>query len=166
MIIIIINYFVVDNEAEDTHECFVFISDKLAEEITLTIGQAFELAYKRFLETSGKDLESQRRAMLTQQKIKRLEQENNIYKQRLLEISQFSSIKYELEQYLRKHDVKNVIELPMSQNQVQNNGSETTTNTTQSNGNGVHQLLDLNSITENTNGSGMFVNDIAYFYCF
>ncbi|XP_019868451.2 PTB domain-containing adapter protein ced-6 [Aethina tumida] len=143
----------VDNEAEDTHECFVFISDKLAEEITLTIGQAFELAYKRFLETSGKDLESQRRAMLTQQKIKRLEQENNIYKQRLLEISQFSSIKYELEQYLRKHDVKNVIELPMSQNQVQNNGNETTTNTTQSNGNGVHQLLDLNSITENTNGS-------------
>ena len=31
---------------EDKHECFVFISDKLAEEITLTIGQAFELAYK------------------------------------------------------------------------------------------------------------------------
>lgn len=76
-----------ENENEETHECFVFISDKLAEEITLTIGQAFELAYKRFLETSGKDLESQRRAMITQQKIKRLEQENNIYKQRLLEIS-------------------------------------------------------------------------------
>lgn len=29
-------------------------SVKLAEEITLTIGQAFELAYKRFLETFGK----------------------------------------------------------------------------------------------------------------
>ncbi|XP_061387800.1 PTB domain-containing adapter protein ced-6-like, partial [Musca vetustissima] len=30
---------------EDTHECFVFISNKLASDITLTIGQAFELAF-------------------------------------------------------------------------------------------------------------------------
>lgn len=30
----------------EKHMCFVFVSDKLAEEITLTIGQAFELAYK------------------------------------------------------------------------------------------------------------------------
>jgi len=32
------------------------VSDKLAEEITLTIGQAFELAYKRFLETNGREM--------------------------------------------------------------------------------------------------------------
>lgn len=32
--------------AEETHECFVFISSKLASDITLTIGQAFELAYR------------------------------------------------------------------------------------------------------------------------
>lgn len=31
---------------EETHECFVFISSKLASDITLTIGQAFELAYR------------------------------------------------------------------------------------------------------------------------
>lgn len=35
-----------DRSAEETHECFVFISSKLASDITLTIGQAFELAYR------------------------------------------------------------------------------------------------------------------------
>lgn len=35
-----------DRSGEDTHECFVFISSKLASDITLTIGQAFELAYR------------------------------------------------------------------------------------------------------------------------
>lgn len=32
--------------ADEGHECFVFISNKLASDITLTIGQAFDLAYK------------------------------------------------------------------------------------------------------------------------
>lgn len=31
---------------DEGHECFVFISNKLASDITLTIGQAFDLAYK------------------------------------------------------------------------------------------------------------------------
>ncbi|PIO65180.1 phosphotyrosine interaction domain protein [Teladorsagia circumcincta] len=30
----------------DKHECFVFLSDKMAEQITLTVGEAFDLAYK------------------------------------------------------------------------------------------------------------------------
>ncbi|KAF2897320.1 hypothetical protein ILUMI_08858, partial [Ignelater luminosus] len=143
------------NEQDEKHECFVFISDKLAEEITLTIGQAFELAYKRFLETSGKDLESQRRAMVTQQKIKRLEQENNIYKQRLLEISRFSGIKSELEQYLRRNEIKSLLEIPLSQS-ISSNGETSNTNSEQVNGNGnvSNQLLDF-STTDNpiTNGN-------------
>nr|XP_023024285.1 PTB domain-containing engulfment adapter protein 1 [Leptinotarsa decemlineata] len=128
----------VDNDAEETHECFVFISDKLAEEITLTIGQAFELAYKRFLETSGKDLESQRRAMITQQKIKRLEQENNIYKQRLLDISNITNVKQELEQYLRKNELKNILEIKSS------NGESIVKSPVQRNGS-IKELLDLTS---------------------
>lgn len=28
------------------HDCFIFLSDKMAEQITLTIGEAFDLAYK------------------------------------------------------------------------------------------------------------------------
>lgn len=79
--------FIAKEEDAERHTCFVFVSDKLAEEITLTIGQAFDLAYRRFLETSGKDLETQRRCMVLQQKIKRLEHENNVYRQRLQDIA-------------------------------------------------------------------------------
>merc|ERR1719483_1324962 len=39
--------FIAKEADSDKHTCFVFVSDKLAEEITLTIGQAFDLAYKR-----------------------------------------------------------------------------------------------------------------------
>lgn len=130
----------IDSDLEDKHECFVFISDKLAEEITLTIGQAFELAYKRFLETSGRDLETQRRAMLAQQKIKRLEQENNIYKQRLLEISKFNGIKPELDNYLRRNDIKNILELPIS-----GSVSSSTSSVKSEQTNGSTKLLDLDS---------------------
>lgn len=144
----------VDSDQGDKHECFVFISDKLAEEITLTIGQAFELAYKRFLETSGKDLEVQRRAMLAQQKIKRLEQENNIYKQRLLEISQFNSIKPELDNYLRKNDIKNILELTINGSISSNSSSSIKTEYT--NGS-TKQLLDLDS-----NGVGMVLLKILF----
>lgn len=35
-----------DSGNVEKHECFVFISTKLASEITLTIGQAFDLAYR------------------------------------------------------------------------------------------------------------------------
>ena len=60
----------------DKHNCFVFVSDKLAEEITLTIGQAFDLAYRRFLETSGRDLEMQKKLMVLQKRVQELEAEN------------------------------------------------------------------------------------------
>lgn len=148
--------FLVNTEEEDKHECFVFISDKLAEEITLTIGQAFELAYRRFLETSGKDLESQRRAMITQQKIKRLEQENNIYKQRLLEISQFINIKPELENYLRRNEIRNILEVPVV-NGSMSSASDISINSgsIQTNGS-TKKLLDFSSNSENTNGNGKF----------
>lgn len=65
------------------HVCFVFVSDKLAEEITLTIGQAFDLAYRRFLETSGRDLEMRRQLMVLQKKVQELEKENCTLKSKL-----------------------------------------------------------------------------------
>ncbi|XP_042610957.1 PTB domain-containing engulfment adapter protein 1-like isoform X4 [Cyprinus carpio] len=42
------------------HLCYVFDSEKCAEEITLAIGQAFDLAYKKFLESGGKDVETRK----------------------------------------------------------------------------------------------------------
>merc|ERR1712077_78468 len=58
----------ISKDGDGKHTCFVFVSDKLAEEITLTIGQAFELAYKKFLESKGKDLESQKQSMIMQKR--------------------------------------------------------------------------------------------------
>ena len=40
-----------------------------AEEITLTIGQAFDLAYKKFMETSGKDIDMKKQFILLQKKV-------------------------------------------------------------------------------------------------
>ena len=68
--------FIAKESDSERHSCFVFVSDKLAEEITLTIGQAFDLAYKKFLETSGRDLEMRRQLMILQKRVKELEQEN------------------------------------------------------------------------------------------
>ncbi|KAL2774807.1 PTB domain-containing engulfment adapter protein 1 isoform f [Daubentonia madagascariensis] len=47
-----------------------------AEEITLTIGQAFDLAYRKFLESGGKDVETRKQIAGLQKRIQDLEKEN------------------------------------------------------------------------------------------
>jgi len=47
------SFIVKDSNESERHTCFVFMSDKLAEEITLSIGQAFDLAYKYVIFSSG-----------------------------------------------------------------------------------------------------------------
>mgnify|MGYP001236055037 CR=1 FL=1 len=74
----------------------MFVSDKLAEEITLTIGQAFDLAYKRFL--SGKTQESDK------EKIARLERENAELSQRLKDVSNLVEPS-KLREYMKKNNV-------------------------------------------------------------
>lgn len=73
--------FIAKDVSNEKHVCFVFVSDKLAEEITLTIGQAFDLAYRRFLETSGRDLEMRRQLMVLQKRVQELEKENQSLRQ-------------------------------------------------------------------------------------
>ncbi|KAF2350543.1 PTB/PI domain [Trinorchestia longiramus] len=75
--------FIAKEADSDDHTCFVFVSDKLAEEITLTIGQAFDLAYRRFLETSGRELELRRQVVTLQNKLKVAESENAMLRQQL-----------------------------------------------------------------------------------
>ncbi|XP_051998828.1 PTB domain-containing engulfment adapter protein 1-like isoform X1 [Xyrauchen texanus] len=65
------------------HLCYVFDSEKCAEEITLTIGQAFDLAYKKFLESGGKDVETRKQIGGLQKKIQDLEAENSELKKQL-----------------------------------------------------------------------------------
>jgi len=87
--------FIAKESDSDKHTCFVFVSDKLAEEITLTIGQAFDLAYKRFL--SGK-VESE------SEKISRLERENSELRQRLSDLGNLME-KSKLTEYMEKNDI-------------------------------------------------------------
>ncbi|XP_054161462.1 PTB domain-containing adapter protein ced-6-like isoform X2 [Oppia nitens] len=80
--------FIAKESETEKHNCFVFISDKLAEEITLTIGQAFDLAYRRFLETSGRDMEMRKQLMILQKRVRELEQQNQDLKTRLCKYEQ------------------------------------------------------------------------------
>ncbi|XP_051996221.1 PTB domain-containing engulfment adapter protein 1-like isoform X1 [Xyrauchen texanus] len=68
------------------HLCYVFNSEKCAEDITLAIGQAFDLAYKKFLESGGKDVETRKHIGNLQKRIQDLEMENSKLKKKLIEL--------------------------------------------------------------------------------
>lgn len=70
-------------DGSDRHECFVFVSDKLSEEITLTIGQAFELAYRKFLDASGRDFDTKKELVQARKKIQELERKVTELEQKL-----------------------------------------------------------------------------------
>ncbi|XP_034042102.1 PTB domain-containing engulfment adapter protein 1 isoform X6 [Thalassophryne amazonica] len=59
-----------------------------AEEITLTIGQAFDLAYKKFLESGGKDVETRKQIGSLQKRIQELETENCELKKQLQDLEE------------------------------------------------------------------------------
>jgi len=79
-----------------THTCYVFVSDRLAEEITLTMGQAFDLAYTRFIMGRAAEPESQ--------KIARLERETNGLRERLLDLASMLE-KSKLVEYMEKNNI-------------------------------------------------------------
>ncbi|XP_054579351.1 PTB domain-containing engulfment adapter protein 1 isoform X2 [Eptesicus fuscus] len=68
--------FICKDSESSRHLCYVFDSEKCAEEITLTIGQAFNLAYRKFLESGGKDVETRKQIAGLQKRIQDLETEN------------------------------------------------------------------------------------------
>ncbi|XP_075464552.1 PTB domain-containing engulfment adapter protein 1 isoform X3 [Ascaphus truei] len=68
--------FICKDSESNKHLCYVFDSEKCAEEITLTIGQAFDLAYRKFLESGGKDVETRKQIAGMQKRIQELETEN------------------------------------------------------------------------------------------
>uniref|UniRef100_A0AAR2L954 PTB domain-containing engulfment adapter protein 1 n=1 Tax=Pygocentrus nattereri TaxID=42514 RepID=A0AAR2L954_PYGNA len=75
--------FICKDSESNKHLCYVFDSEKCAEEITLTIGQAFDLAYKKFLESGGKDVETRKQIGSLQKRIQELETENSELKKHL-----------------------------------------------------------------------------------
>jgi len=115
------SFIVKDSNESERHTCFVFMSEKLAEEITLSIGQAFDLAYKRFL-----DMEVQRKVMVLQQRVKELENENSVLRQR---ISDTLSGKIDVEQYMRQNGISDMLQV----NDVNNGNSSALINLTNGN---------------------------------
>ncbi|KAH9413930.1 PTB domain-containing engulfment adapter protein 1 [Dermatophagoides pteronyssinus] len=75
--------FIAKDSDTDKHLCFVFMSEKMSEEIILTIGQAFDLAYAKFIETSGRELEIRKQLIILQKKVCHLEEENKLLKDKL-----------------------------------------------------------------------------------
>ncbi|XP_017158866.1 PTB domain-containing engulfment adapter protein 1 isoform X5 [Poecilia reticulata] len=91
--------FICKDSESNKHLCYVFDSEKCAEEITLTIGQAFDLAYKKFLESGGKDVETRKQIGGLQKRVRRwgaalmvsiqeLETENAELKKQLQELEE------------------------------------------------------------------------------
>lgn len=115
--------FIAKEEESNRHTCFVFVSDKLAEEITLTIGQAFELAYKRFLDTNGRDLEMRKQVSSLQKKIAQLENETNQLKTRLRDIANIKG-QQDIQAYMSTNKLKDIcqVSLPDEENIKEQNG--------------------------------------------
>uniref|UniRef100_A0A2M4BJX4 Putative cell death protein 6 n=1 Tax=Anopheles marajoara TaxID=58244 RepID=A0A2M4BJX4_9DIPT len=134
-----------NGSGEDRHECFVFISNKLASDITLTIGQAFELAYRRYVSDSGKSLESTK--LLTQKK--QLENTVTAYRQRLKELSELVS-KSDLEKLLVRHGLRDICDAPPAERCDENGGG---TGDGHNNGYNGTNINNNNNSNHNHNGS-------------
>lgn len=121
--------FIAKEDDTNKHTCYVFVSDKLAEEITLTIGQAFELAYKRFLETSGRDIELKKQLMALQKKISSLEFENSELKTRLRDVANIKG-QQDIQAYLAANKISDICQV----SQPDDEGSKEVTAEVVSNG--------------------------------
>lgn len=80
-----------------------------AEEITLTIGQAFDLAYRRFVETSGRELEMRRQLLLLQKQVEGLQDENHTLKTRITQLATLKN-RPDVEDYMRENNVSDIEE--------------------------------------------------------
>lgn len=96
-----------EQDGQQQHECFVFVSSKLASDITLTIGQAFDLAYRRYVSDSGKTVEASK----LQSQNKQLENAVTVYRQRLRDLSELVS-KPDLDKLLLRLGLRDICEMP------------------------------------------------------
>ncbi|KAJ1519415.1 hypothetical protein ONE63_004707 [Megalurothrips usitatus] len=159
--------FIAKEADAEKHMCFVFVSDKLAEDITLTIGQAFDLAYRRFLETSGKDLEVQRRLMVLTQRVKKLEAEAVVLRQRLTDVSQIKGTA-DVEDYMQRNGIVDLLSVPhlstSSADSSSGNSSSLMSDSsvcdtsTVSNGSDMSSSPGLNTSSSKSNGVGLLLN--------
>lgn len=122
--------FIAKASDSNKHFCYVFGSEKCAEEITLTIGQAFDLAYRRFLETSGQDIDTKKQCLMLQKKVQTLEQENAALKRRIQELENLKGVEPS-QRFAPQPSVGTRLEnLILDDKPVQTNGSSATNGST------------------------------------
>ncbi|XP_059151231.1 PTB domain-containing engulfment adapter protein 1-like [Physella acuta] len=105
--------FVAKEATGDKHFCYVFDSEKCAEEITLTIGQAFDLAYKRFLETSAGDVDIRKQLLLLQKRIQTLQFENDSLRKRLEAVEKLKD-RSDIEEYKHNNQITDIKTVTLS----------------------------------------------------
>ncbi|KAL8608033.1 hypothetical protein ACOMHN_023849 [Nucella lapillus] len=101
--------FIAKAATTNDHYCYVFkCSEKSAEEITLTVGQAFDLAYKRFLEegstaaSGGGEMDYKKQCLLLQRRVYALEFENDALKKRVYELEKLKD-RSDLEEFMKNN---------------------------------------------------------------
>lgn len=78
--------FIAKDSGVPQHTCYVFECEKMAEELTLTVGQAFDLAYRRFLEKKSANPESQKKLTEMEEKIKVAEEEKEALRRKIAQL--------------------------------------------------------------------------------
>ncbi|XP_075240643.1 uncharacterized protein LOC142336036 isoform X2 [Convolutriloba macropyga] len=72
-----------DRDHQSPFKCYLFESEKYAEEIVRTIGQAFDLGYRNFLASDKREMQIKSQLKQMSLKIKQLEGLNDQYSQRI-----------------------------------------------------------------------------------
>lgn len=78
--------FIAKDSGMPLHLCYVFECEKMAEELTLTVGQAFDLAYRRFLEKKSNNQETTKKLSEMEERIKTAEEEKEALKQKIAKL--------------------------------------------------------------------------------
>lgn len=75
--------FIAKDQETKRHDCFVFICDKLASELTMTMGQAFQMAYQRYVDTEKADVKKNKEIISLEKEIENMKSENQHLKNQL-----------------------------------------------------------------------------------
>nr|KAG5696557.1 hypothetical protein BaRGS_030425 [Batillaria attramentaria] len=108
--------FIAKAATTNDHYCYVFDSDKCAEEITLTVGQAFDLAYKRFLESgtpSGDDVDYKKQYLVLQRRVQSLQFENDALRKRVAELEKLKD-RSDLEEYMKNNQLHSLTSITLN----------------------------------------------------
>jgi len=111
------------------------------------------LAYKKFLESKGKDLETQKQSMVMQKRIELLEHENKELKKRLTDVANIKGDN-DVKQYMRENNISELCVVPTvlssseSSNSREDEAADSTSNGKHSDNNSNNG--DLNNVIQSS----------------